>query len=249
MTPGSDRPPIRTKAMTRAELQKLRTIDDDSFLRLTEREPKQARSRETLARLLDAAEMLLTEDGLDAATVPAIAERADVSVGVVYRRFPDKDALLRAVYLRFFGRLAELNRQNLAIVATMRLPLPVMLRKLIEGMVKGYRLKRGILRALMRYANTHHDPEFRRAAQDLDRHTMSSIVVLLLTHKSEIRHPNPEEAIQFALLAVGAVLHATILESELTEPIVKPANLEAELVRMVFGYLGINDGPARKSRS
>jgi AcrR family transcriptional regulator len=227
--------------MTRKELEKLRTSDDETFARLTERHPKQARSKETLGKLLDAAEMLLTESGLEGATVPAIAERAGVSVGVVYRRFPDKDALLRAVYLRFFGRLAELNRQNLAVVANMRLSLPKMTRMLIVGMVKGYRLKRGILRALMLYARTHQDAEFKRGAQELNRHTTSSIAFLLMTRHSEIHHPKPEAAIEFGLLAVASVLHAVILEDEPMHGITTQHNLEEELVRMFFGYLGIED--------
>ena len=74
-----------------------------------ERPAKQARSRLTVHRLLSAAEALLEHGGLEAATVPAIAETAGVSVGVVYRRFPDKDALLRAVYERFFSIYGERN--------------------------------------------------------------------------------------------------------------------------------------------
>src|SRR6185312_6977430 len=54
----------------------------DPFARLRENPPQQARSRVTLTRLLDATEALLDEGGLDAATVPAIAARAGVSVGV-----------------------------------------------------------------------------------------------------------------------------------------------------------------------
>ena len=34
---------------------------------------------------------------------PAIAARAGMSVGNVYKRFPDKDSLIRAVYARFFS--------------------------------------------------------------------------------------------------------------------------------------------------
>src|SRR6185436_14876416 len=85
-------------------------------------EPKQQRSRQTLTRLLDAAEALLDENGLDAATVPAIAERAGVSVGVVYRRFRNKDELLRAVYERFFQRALQSNRTAMLSSATLDLP-------------------------------------------------------------------------------------------------------------------------------
>ncbi|MGZ4777814.1 MAG: TetR/AcrR family transcriptional regulator [Thermoanaerobaculia bacterium] len=227
--------------MTRKELEKLQASDDETFAGLTERHPKQARSRETLGRLLDAAESLLTEGGLEAATVPAIADRAGLSVGVVYRRFPDKDALLRAVYLRFFGRLAELNRQNLAIVASREYSLTEMTRKMVEGMVKGYRLKRGILRALVLYARTHQDAEFRRASQELNQNTTAAIAALLMTRRSEIHHPKPESAIEFGLLAIASVLHAVILEEEPMHGITTQHNLEEELVRLFFGYLGIKE--------
>src|SRR5262245_15990282 len=73
----------------------------------------QERSRRTRDRLLDAAEAVLAHEGLDGATVPAIAREAGVAVGSVYRRFPDKDALMRGVYERFFREGAALNRRGL----------------------------------------------------------------------------------------------------------------------------------------
>src|SRR5256885_10292037 len=57
--------------------------------------PQQSRSRESLERLLRAATGVLREQGLEGATIPRIAARAGLSPGAVYRRFPDKDALLR----------------------------------------------------------------------------------------------------------------------------------------------------------
>ena len=237
------------KALTRTQLEELLATDDATFRAITERRPQQARSRETLGRLLDAAEMLLTEGGLDAATVPAIAERAGVSVGVVYRRFPDKDALLRAVYLRFFGRLAEGNNNNLMMLAQSELSLCELARKVIIGMVRGYRLKRAILRALVLYARTHHDPEFRRAAQKVDTAGTRAIALMLLSRRSEIHHPRPEEAINFGLLAVAAILHATILDDDKTHHLIAlPQNLEEELIRIFFGYLGIRESKKKKRR-
>jgi len=235
----------RTKVLTRSQLAELQKADDATFLQMTERQPQQARSRETLGRLLDAAEMLLTEGGLDAATVPAIAERAGVSVGVVYRRFPDKDALLRSVYLRFFGRLSQGNENNLRLLAESKLTLSELASKVISGMVHGYRLKRSILRALMLYARTHQDAEFRRAAHDLDTVAANAVVIMLMSRRSEIHHPNPSEAIRFGLLAVASVLHTTVLEDDISFRIPQPADLEKELVRLFLSYLGIKDKKKR----
>jgi AcrR family transcriptional regulator len=208
------------------------------------REPKQARSRHTLHRLLTAAEALLEHGGLDAATVPAIAEAAGVSVGVVYRRFPDKDALLRAVYERFFTTAGDQNRRNLEGLTALQLPLQSVAQSLVRGMLEGYRRKRGLLQALTRYARTHADPDFRRAARQMNRATMHTLVYLLLTYRDKMRHPKPEVAIEFALITIASVLHNLVLEEEALG-LKAPKNLEEELVRLFFGYLGIAETKPR----
>jgi AcrR family transcriptional regulator len=201
--------------------------------------PKQARSRRTLELLLSAAERLLDEKGLAGTTVPAIARRAGVSVGVVYRRFSDKDALLRAVYERFFRTTTEQNRMQLARAAGIPLPLTSLVRSLIYGMVEGHRRRRGILRALLHYARTHQDADFRQAAEEMNRQAVGAISIVLLAHRDQIKHPDPEKAISFAILSLGATLRHVILEEEpLKFPV--PDNLEEELVRMFLGYLGVD---------
>jgi AcrR family transcriptional regulator len=62
--------------------------------------PKQERSRLTYERILEAAEGLFAEKGWDSLTTNAIAEAAGVSIGSLYRYFPDKAAVLRALASR-----------------------------------------------------------------------------------------------------------------------------------------------------
>jgi AcrR family transcriptional regulator len=211
----------------------------DPFARLRTNAPQQARSRETLARLLAAAEELLEEGGVDAATVPAIAERAGVSVGVVYRRFPDKDTMLRAVYERFFIRLREQNRNGIEALTRMRLPLLALARTVITGMVEGYRRRRALLRALTRFARAHPDAAFRRAAQELNREATTATTALFLADAKRIRHPRPEEAVQFALLSIASILHTVIIEEDPLHGLTAPPDLEGELLRLFTSYLGI----------
>ena len=59
--------------------------------------PAQERSRERVARILDAAAHEFAERGVEAATVESIAERAKTSVGSIYQFFPNKTALYEAV--------------------------------------------------------------------------------------------------------------------------------------------------------
>jgi len=64
------------------------------------RTPTQARSRRTVQRILDAAEVLVGESGVDAATTRAIADRAGVAAPSLYRFFADRDEVLDAVLER-----------------------------------------------------------------------------------------------------------------------------------------------------
>ncbi len=206
------------------------------------KEPKQERSRLTLHRLLSATEALLEHGGLEAATVPAIAEAAGLSVGVVYRRFPDKDMLLREVYMRFFETTFAQNRVPLQIAGNIKdVSVEKLARSLIRGMAEGYRRRRGLLRALVRYARTHPDAEFRRRAQAINRGTLNVVGALLLSHREEIKHPNPEIAIEFGLLAVASILQNAVLEEDSVRGLRMPQRLDEELVRLFFRYLGFEE--------
>jgi AcrR family transcriptional regulator len=62
-------------------------------------QPRQARSRDKLGRILAATAELLQEFSYDEVGTRLIAERAGVSVGSLYRFFPDKDSIARALLL------------------------------------------------------------------------------------------------------------------------------------------------------
>ena len=65
------------------------------------RQPKQARSQERVKQILDVAEQLFLEMGYESTTTRAIATRAKVSVGSLYQFFPDKEAILKALAIRY----------------------------------------------------------------------------------------------------------------------------------------------------
>ena len=70
-------------------------------------EPKQARSRETQGRIVAAALELVVERGREGPSVPEIAERAGVSIGAFYGRFPTKEALFDHVDRQLFEESAR----------------------------------------------------------------------------------------------------------------------------------------------
>jgi AcrR family transcriptional regulator len=73
----------------------------------------QDRSARTVEALLAAGRETLVHDGWEGATISAVAQRAGVAVGSVYRRFADKDALFGAVYEQFYA--ASYERRTLRL--------------------------------------------------------------------------------------------------------------------------------------
>ncbi|PZG78172.1 TetR family transcriptional regulator [Streptomyces sp. NTH33] len=71
------------------------------------RAPVQRRSAERLTRILDACADLLDEVGYDALTTRAVALRAGVPIGSVYRFFGNKRAMADALAQRNFERFTE----------------------------------------------------------------------------------------------------------------------------------------------
>jgi AcrR family transcriptional regulator len=64
------------------------------------RTPVQSRSQQTVARILDAASALLENTLLEEVTTTRIATQAGVSIGGLYRFFPDKQSIIDAVAVR-----------------------------------------------------------------------------------------------------------------------------------------------------
>jgi AcrR family transcriptional regulator len=70
--------------------------------------PSQARAKATVARILETAARLLEEVGVDGFNTNLLAERAGVRVRSVYRYFPNKLAVIRALAERNAQKTAEL---------------------------------------------------------------------------------------------------------------------------------------------
>ena len=68
------------------------------------RVPQQARSRQRVEAMIDAAERLIGEHGYDAVTTTQVAEAAGVTVASLYQFFPDKRALAQVLAQRYVDR-------------------------------------------------------------------------------------------------------------------------------------------------
>jgi AcrR family transcriptional regulator len=72
------------------------------------RTPRQARSRQKLALVLEAADRLLATEGAEALTTTRVAAEAGVSVGALYQYLPDRDAIVDTLADGYLARLETL---------------------------------------------------------------------------------------------------------------------------------------------
>ncbi len=101
------------------------------------RQPVQARSRERVKKILDAAVQLLIEDGYDAVKTNAIARRADVSIGSVYQFFPNRFAIFNALAERYREKIALSLESHLSISPSRSWE--VALEETLDGMAEMWR--------------------------------------------------------------------------------------------------------------
>ena len=202
--------------------------------------PKQARSEQTLYRLLDAAEELIQEKGLADVSIPEIVRRAGSSVGGFYARFKDKNELLRALEERFLQRLDEQVVELADPGHWQRATTAEIVASCINELVSTYRAEHNMISAFLVRAAA--DVEIRKEGMRFRQRVESRISELLLTRRDEISHPQPEVAIDLAVqLAFGLMLQNVIFgDLRAGDRVLDDAMIETELTRNFLAYVGIH---------
>lgn len=108
-------------------------VPDEGLSIRSPRAPQQNRGQRRFEQILDAAESLIIEHGLEAVTTNAVAERAESSVGSLYHFFPGgKDAIVEGLAVRYLTRMRDINAEAMKLELA-RAPL----RDLFHGIVMG----------------------------------------------------------------------------------------------------------------
>lgn len=98
--------------------------------------------------ILDAAEAVALETGVEAASASAIAQRAGVAVGTLYNYFPDRDGLLAALFKS--RRAAMTPGLDAAAEATKALPFEDRLRAYVRQLLEVFQDNASFLRLAVR---------------------------------------------------------------------------------------------------
>jgi AcrR family transcriptional regulator len=205
----------------------------------------QARSRETMSRILESAEALLQTRLFEDLPLAAILRRAGVSVGAFYARFDGKEALVPYLYQRYDAALHAAAKRFLEPERWRDRSLAYRASRMIRLVVRLYRRHHGLMRALALHARTR--PQVLTPAQEETRRALSDhAAALLLEARNEIRHPDPELAARQGLFFVLAACRDKILFAQAPHPKLLPVDdrrLAAELSRALVAYLAFTPEP------
>ncbi|GAB2527906.1 cholesterol catabolism transcriptional regulator KstR [Nocardia heshunensis] len=133
---------------------------------LNEEDLSSAAQRDRRKRILDATLALASKGGYDAVQMRAVAERADVAVGTLYRYFPSKVHLLVSALAREFEQF-EGRRKPLA-GATPQERMHLLLTQVTRAMQRDPLLTEAMTRAFM-FADASAAAEVDRVGKVMDR--------------------------------------------------------------------------------
>ena len=194
--------------------------------------PTQRRSQERLARIARAAGELCAQLGADAVTMEAIAERAETSIGSLYRFYPNRDALLEAVAERYVADLgAVLDGEEGAAERVAALPIGELVDAILEPFVAFHRAHPGYFAILF----APQGSVALRAVRGRLRQRLAARLEALLA----LRAPRltPERRRRVALTTVEAA-RALLQFIERSVPRGEQAPMRQEMRALLVAYLG-----------
>lgn len=206
-------------------------------------QPRQARSRETMTQILDAAAQILESKTFEELTLTEVVQRAGTSVGAFYGRFKDKEGLLHALDERFFQEFERGFYDLIHQPGWAAQPLPCLIRQTVGFLAAMYGKNRGVLRSLNLKARLYGDSRFKEREQRAWNELFPQLQDILLRHQAEMTHPNPALATQLGFQQMFFALREFLLWEPLRDSTPYDEDqLADELVRAYLAYLGVHGG-------
>jgi AcrR family transcriptional regulator len=187
----------------------------------------QARSRERLRRVLDAADEVLAAEGPEAFTTTRLAEVAGVSIGSVYRFFPDKEAIVEALAMRYWSDFEDLVAG--VAEADEAQPLDDPIGAVLDVLVAGFRARPGFLGLWFGGLRSEHVRDVTRPTRTA---IASSIERILQRHWPDAPPDTRARVSEMAVLAGDGLLREAFRRDQNGDPAVL-----AESKHMLRAYI------------
>jgi AcrR family transcriptional regulator len=174
--------------------------------------PRRKPARETLEKILAAAEEQLREQELDEFTIQSVLQRSGLSVGAFYSRFPDKTALLHELQERVHGRVDPKTLAELAELTGRTGSLGEAVDRGFGTLIRHVLSERKLFRAFM--MTSVFDPHMRQRGEQFNLVRRRAMNALLAPHGSEIGHPDPDLAIDTAYAIYSSTMRGRLVYYE-----------------------------------
>ncbi|TSD95636.1 cholesterol catabolism transcriptional regulator KstR [Skermania sp. ID1734] len=143
-----------------------RNANNGAITTLTEEDLSSNAQRERRKRILDATLALASKGGYEAVQMRAVAERADVAVGTLYRYFPSKVHLLVSALAREFEKIE--GKRKIPAGQSAQERMHVLLAQITKAMQRDPLLTEAMTRAFM-FADASAAAEVDRVGRVMDR--------------------------------------------------------------------------------
>ena len=183
---------------------------------------------------------VLDEHGLENTTIPRIAEVAEVAPASVYRRFEDKDALIRAALLHVLEASSAAVRETLDPKNFADKTIEVAARKVIKGIFNQNRLHPRLITALKRFSEKEGEKEFDAAVTKITSENFQVLVNALSACKDIATLEDKDAKLLFAVMTVSTAIEVMTLEpSSLWNvlPTGSDEEVQEKLTRMLLAYI------------
>lgn len=197
----------------------------------------QARSKQTRDKIVAALDRLLKSRPFEQVSVAQIAAEAGVSVGAVYQRFENKDALIPVLFELYRKRLDEEAERQAGE------PAPEGLRATLKaamGQAWSMMERHGhLMKAAHLHARIRPDlvgPEW----EPLIEASRRSIAAVIKAYRVEVTHPDPALAVETLTYFLNTALIEAGLYPDAGPPLAAPLHngvLADELADYAWGYL------------
>lgn len=174
-------------------------------------EPKrQARGERRITQILEAAAVVIAEDGYEGATTNKIAAQAGISPGSLYQYFANKDAIVRALTDFFLGEMRTAHRSALAGDDLDAMPLDALVVRALAPIIEFNRRNRAF-KSL--FARTDMPPAFAAATEPLHDAMLNRLAELVAPRAPHLTQKQLHRIAVVALQIVRALMPMIIAAS------------------------------------
>lgn len=182
------------------------------------KEPKQVRSKASVAAMVGACARILERNGYAGLSTNAIAEVAGVSIGSVYEYFPGKEAVVARLTEELLAETTSLLHERLDLTDN-RNDLHVAMRHFLGALYSLMRRQRKLLRVLVfQVPYLHQLPATRQLQKELQQVLQTG---LQKTRQHYQMNVHPHTLYLMATSTAGSLLHLVLMA---------PAGLDHEAI-------------------